>query len=87
MGASCFFSAIYIQQHLSYYMVSENIDFILLYISEQTNEPPHEKTNILTYAPSKDSDQSGHLPSLIRVFAVLSWVTEDLSFPHADSED
>ena len=34
-------------------------------------EPPHDKTNEMT-APSEDPDQSGHLPSLIRVFAVRS---------------
>ena len=32
-------------------------------------ELPHDKTNKIT-APSKDSDQPGHPPSLIRVFAV-----------------
>ena len=44
-------------------------------------EPPHDKTNKLTFAPSKDSDQPGHPPSLIRVFAVhmkKQWV---LSYP------
>ena len=35
-------------------------------------EPPHHKTNKMTCAPSKDSDQPGHPPSLIRVFAVCS---------------
>ena len=35
-------------------------------------EPCHEKTNKLTCAPSKDSDQPGHPPSLIRIFAVRS---------------
>ena len=35
-----------------------------------TFEPPHEKTNKMTFAPSEDSDQPGHPPSLIRVFAV-----------------
>ena len=35
-------------------------------------EPPHEKTNKMTFVPSEDSDQPGHLPSLIRVFAVRS---------------
>ena len=35
-----------------------------------TNELAHDKTNKLTCAPSKDSDQPGHPPSLIRVFAV-----------------
>ena len=45
------------------------------------NEPPHDKTNKMACAPSEDSDQPGHPPSLIRVFAVRmkkSWV---LSYP------
>ena len=45
------------------------------------NEPPHDKTNKMTCAPGKDSDQPGHLPNLIRVFAVRmkkAWV---LSYP------
>ena len=33
-------------------------------------ELPHDKTNKMACAPSEDSDQPGHLPSLIRVFAV-----------------
>ena len=33
-------------------------------------EPPHDKTNKTTFAPSEDSDQPGHLPRLFRVFAV-----------------
>ena len=40
-------------------------------------EPPHDKTNKMAYAPSEDSEQPGHLPSLIRVFAVRmkkAWV-------------
>ena len=36
------------------------------------HELPHDKTNIMTLAPSNDSDQLGHLVSLIRVFAVHS---------------
>ena len=35
-------------------------------------EPPHDKTNKMTFVPSEDSDQSEHPPSLIRVFAVRS---------------
>ena len=31
----------------------------------QGNEPQHDKINKLTCAPSKDSDQTGHPPSLI----------------------
>ena len=45
-------------------------------------EPPRDKTNKMT-APSEDSDQPGHLPSLMRVFAVSKYP----SFLHADSED
>ena len=35
-------------------------------------EPPHDKTNKMAFVPSEDSDQPGHPPSLIRVFAVRS---------------
>ena len=35
-------------------------------------ELPHDKTNKMICAPSEDSDQPGHSPSLIRVFAVCS---------------
>ena len=38
----------------------------------KVNEPQQDKTNKTTCAPSEDSDQSGHPPSLIRVFAVCS---------------
>ena len=44
-------------------------------------EPSHDKTNRMACAPSKDSDQPWHPPSLIRVFAVRmkkAWV---LSYP------
>ena len=34
------------------------------------NEPPHDKTNKMFCVPGKDSDQPGHPPGLIRVFAV-----------------
>ena len=33
-------------------------------------KPVHDKTNNMTWAPSEDSDQPGHPPSLIRVFTV-----------------
>ena len=35
-------------------------------------EPPHDKINKMTFGPSEDSDQPGHPPSLIIVFAVRS---------------
>ena len=44
---------------------------ILMYEDVLTlNEPRHDKTNQVACAPSEDSDQPGHSPSLIRVFAV-----------------
>ena len=36
------------------------------------HEPPHDKTNKMTSAPSEDSDQPGHPPSLISIFTVHS---------------
>ena len=35
-------------------------------------EPPRDKTNKMICAPSEDSDQLGHPPSVVRVFAVRS---------------
>ena len=33
-------------------------------------EPAHDKIDKMTFTPSKDADQPGHPPSLIRVFDV-----------------
>ena len=47
----------------------------------QRFEPPHDKTNKMICVPSEDSDQPGHLASLVSVFAVRmkkAWV---LSYP------
>ena len=41
----------------------------------------------MTCAPSEDSDQPGHPPSLIRVFACAQWVAYDPSVLHTDSKD
>ena len=46
-----------------------------------TSELPHDKTNKMACAPTEDSDQPGHLPSLIRVFAVRKKKTWILSYP------
>ena len=37
---------------------------------QSIHEPPHDKTNKMSIAPSEDKDQPVHPPSLIRVFAV-----------------
>ena len=50
-------------------------------------EPPQKNSNKMARAPSEDSDQPGHPPSLIRVFAVRmkkAWV---LSYPLSASKD
>ena len=44
-------------------------------------EPPHDKSNKMAGAPSEDSDQPGHPPSLIRVFAVCMKKAWILSYP------
>ena len=51
-------------------------------------EPKHDKTSKMIYAPSKDSDQTGHQSSLTRVFAVHPMGSyKDPRFLHADSDD
>ena len=44
----------------------------LICFSKMIFELPHGKTNKMSFVPSEDSDQPGHMPSLIRVFAVRS---------------
>ena len=39
-------------------------------------EPRYDKTNTITCASSEDSDQPGHPPSLMRVFACAQWVAK-----------
>ena len=41
-------------------------------VISNSNETPHDKTNKMICAPSKNSDQPGHPPSLIRVFTKRS---------------
>ena len=55
--------------------------------SKRKNEPPRDKTIKMACAPSEDSDQPGHPPSLIRGFAFAQWVAKNPSCLHADSED
>ena len=52
-------------------------------------EPEHDKTNKIACAPSKDSDQLGHPPSLIWGFAVCMKKPWALSHhkPHSEDSD
>ena len=59
------------------------VGFVVLLIAfkKKKNEPPHDKTNKMACAPSEDSDQPGHLPSLIKDFAVRMKKALVLSYP------
>ena len=52
-----------------------------------TNEPAHDKINKMACAPSEDTYQPGHPPSLIRLSNCAQWVAKDPSFLHTDSEN
>ena len=54
---------------------------IQIYREIKLYEPPHDKTNKVACSPSEDSDQPGHPPSLIRVFAVRMKKPWALSYP------
>ena len=47
----------------------------------KTFEPLRDKTNKMACAPSEDSDQPGHPPTLIRIFAALMKKACVLSYP------
>ena len=62
------------------------LDFVVWFLWTSF-EHVHNKTNKMTYVPSEDSDQSGHPPSLIRVFAVCFMGSLGPMLFHVDSED
>ena len=51
------------------------------------NKPPHDKANKMACVPSEDSDQPGHVPRLMGVFAHDQWVAKERSLLRADRED
>ena len=55
--------------HIFYSLKLRLIQKLKLF-SEENYEPPHDKINKMACANSEDSDQPGHLPSLIWVFAI-----------------
>ena len=65
----CLVQPLFCYPKFLYFMVDFPFFFVLSIVSLK-NEQPHDKTNKMACAPSKDSDQPGHPPSLIRVFAV-----------------
>ena len=40
----------------------------------KTIEPPHDKTNTMTFAPSEDTDQPGHPPRVFALHTNKHWV-------------
>ena len=60
-----------------------SLSHCLLFQSEEPKQTwaTSWQTNKNECAPSEDSDQSGHLPSLIRVFAVCMYKAWVLSYP------
>ena len=59
-----------------------DIPFKLDYVMVYDFEPPRDKTNKMTCAPSEISVQPGHRPSLC-----AQWVAKGPRFLHADTED
>ena len=71
----------------------------LMSVSRMSFEPPHDKTNKMTCAPSEDSDQPGHKTNKMtcapnedsdqpgQSSQCAQWVAEDPMLLHADSED
>ena len=63
-------------RHISHYLLmtsnlnkTQNLrEHHIFSVTKSQNGPPRDKTNKVACAPSEDSDQPGHPPSLIRVF-------------------
>ena len=74
----CFFFLSCIDKTMFMVLLLGYLHLILTVESFKTSfEPPHDKTNEMACAPTDDSDQPRHPPSLIRVFAVCmkkAWV-------------
>ena len=60
------------------FILLEWVEFIR---QNKVYEPHRDKNNKMVCAPSEDSDQPGHLPSLIRVFDVRLKKAMILSYP------
>ena len=71
-----------VKSHKTFQML--NCAMYLSFHSFQSNivfEPHRDKTKKMACAPSEDSDQPWHSPSLIRVFAVHLKKARSLSYP------
>ena len=84
----------YIWKYISYQclnaftpMVGLNNTYTLSCINQQNDMSCCTTKPTKWSAPSEDSDQPGHLPSLIRAFLCTQWVAKDPILLQADSED
>ena len=59
----------------------QGANFYLKYHDPKAFEPPHDKTSKRVCAPSEDSDQPGHPPSLIGVFTICVKRAWFLNYP------
>ena len=64
------FYTMYESELCRYQLLHSRSSQLHVWLTFKLFEPPHDKTSKMACAPSEDSDQPGHPPSLIRVFAV-----------------
>ena len=83
----CFFFRIFHQADSKSILDHKNFHNLHYKPHNQFSYLPSDKTNKMACAPSEDSDQPGHPPSLIRVFAVCMKKAWILSNPLNASED
>ena len=67
--------------------ICKSDDKRLLYLWVRRYELPRDKANKMACVPSKDSDQPGHPPSLIKVVTVHMKKPWALSYPLSTSKD
>ena len=60
----------YLKSRITFKNFDESLGLVPGYFIKY--EPPHDKTNKMACAPRKDSDQPGHLPSLISLCCALN---------------
>ena len=71
---------VFIQHKVYMYRTLHGTVMTIIWAASRQNQQTH-------CAPSEDSDEPGHPPSRIRVFACAQWVVKDPSFLQAGSKD
>ena len=60
---------------------------IFIAFQQSLNEPPHDKTNKMAYAPTKTHINLGIRPVWSESSLCAQWVAKDPNFLHAENED